>query len=371
MMKAWAYAEGGQEKADPEVQHQTWEMLAPLCGHGQSQSPIDIVSSTALERDSLPHLSFNIAEGVDFSKNLSKGSFEALGKGFTMFGKEQYRFDSIQWHTPSENTIDGQHADLEAQFVHQLADPALLDTFHRLAIVALLYRLGDCNDELGHLWQDFPADQAGSGDAFAAVFNVTLVLSSAVSDGYYHWDGSLTTPPCTEGVEWYLLKRQTTICQDQLDQLQTFLASVHGVRFNNRVTQPLYHRTVAQTPGSATTEPPSSPPLPTGIMGLRGPGNIGGGDELGTHTEGRNLDVVVAAAVPIALVCFCTAILVAYYIKRRSTWALSNRAVAQPVAKMGNATPVEMRVNSQRELEQGIEFAAEGNPVPGREGTTV
>merc|ERR1719248_121194 len=66
-------------------------------------------------------------------------------------------------------------------------------------------------------------------------------LSAELAQGYYHWYGSLTTPPCTEGVNWNLLKVRQTVCQRQVDKLK---AALYGTEFNNRVTMPLNHRVV-------------------------------------------------------------------------------------------------------------------------------
>ncbi|CAE8707220.1 unnamed protein product [Polarella glacialis] len=74
------------------------------------------------------------------------------------------------------------------------------------------------------------------------------MLTDRLSSGYYHWYGSLTTPPCTEGVSWNLLKVPEKVCQRQVDALRRALSTTQdGVSFSNRVVQPLNHRVVSET----------------------------------------------------------------------------------------------------------------------------
>merc|ERR1711939_718995 len=71
-------------------------------------------------------------------------------------------------------------------------------------------------------------------------------LADELKEGYYHWYGSLTPPPCTEGVNWNVLKKVETVCQRQVDVLKAALgATQSGLAFNNRVPQPLNHRVVS------------------------------------------------------------------------------------------------------------------------------
>ena len=78
------------------------------------------------------------------------------------------------------------------------------------------------------------------------------LLTPALADGYFHYTGSLTTPPCTEGVDWNLAKGVLSVCQAQLDRLAEGLKSVQdGVHINNRATQPVYQRDVTTTPGGS------------------------------------------------------------------------------------------------------------------------
>jgi hypothetical protein len=121
-----------------------------------------------------------------------------------------------------------------------------------------MYELGECNTFLDYFWADFTENKGVAAyDGEALDFNEKL--SAALAEGYYHWYGSLTTPPCTEGVSWNLLKVRQTVCQRQVDTLKAALgATQHGLEFNNRVPQPLNHR-VVRLNGAIEAEPTAAP----------------------------------------------------------------------------------------------------------------
>merc|ERR1719210_1512833 len=126
--------------------------------------------------------------------------FGGSPKGYSMIGGDKYNFYQVHWHTPSENTVDGMSFPLEAHFVHQLHDTALHGTYHRLAVIGLLYELDtECNPFLDKFWEAFPIKK-GISEYTGKNFNLNEKLNEEMKGGYYHWYGSLTTPPCTEGV---------------------------------------------------------------------------------------------------------------------------------------------------------------------------
>jgi carbonic anhydrase len=187
-------------------------------------------------------------------------SEEGAPKGHSVINGAKYNFYQVHWHTPSENTIDGQEFPLEAHFVHQLDDGALHGGYHRLAVIGLLYELGECNDFLDYFWEAFP-EKKGTAPYLGMPLDFNAKLSAALAEGYYHWWGSLTTPPCTEGVSWNLLKKRETVCQRQVDVLKAALSETqHGVGFNNRVPQPLYNRVISFVPNTAPARVPPTVP---------------------------------------------------------------------------------------------------------------
>merc|ERR1719327_54239 len=162
-----------------------------------------------------------------------------------MINGAKYNFYQVHWHTPSKNTVDGESFPLEAHFVHQLDDPTN-GGLHRLAVIGLLYEDGECNEFLDYFWGDFSNEKGSNVPYKGHVLDFNAKLAEQLAQGYYHWFGSLTTPPCTEGVSWNLLKARQKVCQRQIDKLKTALGTTQsGLQFNNRVPQPLNHRVVS------------------------------------------------------------------------------------------------------------------------------
>jgi hypothetical protein len=140
-------------------------------------------------------------------------------------------------------------------------------------VIGLLYELGECNEFLDYFWDTFPDDK-GTAAYEGEKLDFNEKFAKELAEGYFHWYGSLTTPPCTEGVNWNLVKKTQTVCQRQIDVMKAALAEEqYGIDFNNRVTMPLNHRVVTlngrlpDEPEPAVTEvqtsaTPTMTPLP-------------------------------------------------------------------------------------------------------------
>jgi len=265
----WLYAAEGATEASDTVQADTW---GGLCVTGHEQSPINVVTANVKQAatatiethfDTTATYVKNTGHGFqlfetspaasvfnDTDNTIAVDDFSGSAKGYSMVNGDKFNFYQVHWHSPSENTIDGESFPLEAHFVHQLDDVALHGTYHRLAVVGLIYELGtddECNEFLDRFWNVFPVDK-GHAEYPGENFDLNAKLTEELSHGYYHWYGSLTTPPCTEGVSWNLLKKREKVCQRQVNRLQQALGSTQsGIEFNNRVPQPLNHRIVTET----------------------------------------------------------------------------------------------------------------------------
>jgi len=325
----WVYSHSAQQSSSRAAQEATWP---GLCATGKEQSPIDVDTSAVIPAP-LAAISthfdttasyvkntghgFQLFETSPTAHNLVNGNLDTVAgqaKGYSFINGARFNFYQVHWHTPSENTIDGQSFAMEAHFVHQLDDAALHGTYHRLAVIALLYELGgdnECNAFLDQFWGAFPGS-TGMAEYTGGQLDFNAKLTEELTHGYYHWYGSLTTPPCTEGVSWNLLKVREKVCQAQVDRLQAALANTQAsIPFNNRVTQPLNHRVVADTsgvwsPGAQHLSPPAQ--AAPWLYAHQGQGSADAAAQAATWGglcvtghEQSPIDVVTSAAVPVPL----------------------------------------------------------------------
>ena len=202
-----------------------------VCGAGKHQSPIDIEHAHA---ETLPPLDFAYQPipltvtdtGHTFQVNAPAGS-----GGFTV-GGEHYDLVQFHFHRPSEEEIHGHRQAMVAHLVHKNAQG-------ELAVVAVLIRQGDSNGFLKQVFDHFPAKGASEASVSGATLNLSEFLPS--QRGYYTFDGSLTTPPCSEHVRWFVLKSAVSASAAQVQQF--------AARYprDARPVQPLNDRTVAET----------------------------------------------------------------------------------------------------------------------------
>lgn len=219
----WSY--GG--KTGPEY----WGSLSPdyaLCATGKLQSPIDIVDTTAKD---LPNISFQyqavpleiLNNGHCIQVNYAPGSYIEL---------DGERFDLIQFHfhTPSEHRVRARAAAAEMHFVHKSASGGL-------AVVGVFIDVGPHNARFDPIWNNLPASPAPARRLAASIHARDLLPPDLRT---FRYEGSLTTPPGTEGVKWCLLIQPIHMSSEQLAALRRI---VNG---NNRPTQPLNGRMVIE-----------------------------------------------------------------------------------------------------------------------------
>lgn len=208
-----------------------WGELAPAfvaCKEGKSQSPVDL---TGLVDVDLPPIKFKYAPvtlEVVNNGHAIQVNYPAGGQ-ITVDGKT-YDLLQFHFHSPSENTIEGRSFPLEAHLVHK-------DAEGKLAVVAVMFEIGPADPVVAEIW-DYMPPKAGTA-RLVSHLSVDAMQLLPENKEYFAFDGSLTTPPCTEGVKWMVLKQPMTI---SADQLKMFQMTMHGP--NNRPVQPLYERVV-------------------------------------------------------------------------------------------------------------------------------
>jgi len=210
---------------------ENWGSLSPnyqMCNIGKNQSPINITTSVDAN---LPPIGFNyktppseiINNGKTIQVNVEPGS-SIVVDGVT-YALKQYHF-----HTPSENHIAGKDFPLEAHFVHA-------DANGNLAVVAVMFEEGKANAQLAKIWEKMPMKADENNALKGEVKNIRSFLPQ--KQDYYRFNGSLTTPPCSEGVKWMVMKEPLTVSKQQVKK---FSQAVNGT--NNRPIQPQNARMV-------------------------------------------------------------------------------------------------------------------------------
>jgi len=137
----------------------------------------------------------------------------------------------MHFHSPSENHIRGKSYPLEAHLVHK-------DEDGNLAVIAVMFEEGPANAELAKFWAKLPAEE---GDKVALPAGMSVAGLPPRKHEYYRFSGSLTTPPCSEGVRWFVMKRPVTVSKDQV---ATFAKTLGFA--NNRPIQPVHAREILE-----------------------------------------------------------------------------------------------------------------------------
>jgi len=224
----WTYA------GDTGPDH--WAQLggkAIACGTGTRQSPVDIsgittpqMSKVVLNYNSVPATIQNTGKTIRITPQ---------GAGDLVLDGVKYTLQYIEFHSPSEHAINGHRATLESQFVHENAKG---DT----VIVAVLYDVGVADPMLGSLWTYLPTDPGKPVPLPDLLINAQDLQPP--TEDFYAYSGSLTTPPCTEGVTWLVYSSPLSISAEQADAFERLVGP------NARPMQPRHDRNFLHIAGS-------------------------------------------------------------------------------------------------------------------------
>ena len=205
-----------------------WGDLDPAwetCKTGANQSPIDITDPLYSE-----------AANTSFFYTASKGTvvnnghtimFTPDSGGYMTIGGERYDLLQIHFHSPSEHLLYSSQFDMEGHLVHKSASG-------RYAVVATFFANGAANDAVNAIW-GLASDAENKETAMTEPLDPSALLFYQKS--YFRYEGSLTTPPCSEGLVWIVLQGVMTASPDQFNKLTGLFGP------NARPTQPLNGRT--------------------------------------------------------------------------------------------------------------------------------
>jgi carbonic anhydrase len=190
-----------------EAGPQAWHQLKPeydKCGSGTRQSPIDIRDGIRVDMDPVQFeyraSAFRVIDnGHTVQVNVARGNFiDVMGRRFEL---QQFHF-----HRPSEERIDGRQFDMVAHLVHK-------DLEGRLAVVAVLLERGGAHALVQTVWNNLPLEK---GEELSARATIDLNQLLPKDPRYFTYMGSLTTPPCSEGVLWMVMQQPVNVSSEQI-----------------------------------------------------------------------------------------------------------------------------------------------------------
>ena len=183
---------------------------------GKRQSPINIIDLDVIDDASLKPIDIHYSGNVKIHELTNNGhsiqyNFE---KGdFIILNDDKYELKQIHFHEASEHTINGIRYPLEMHLVHISKD-------NKTAVLAIMAKEGESSEPFTFLEKYLPVN---NGETKLIDTNFDLNLNLPKNKEYYTYNGSLTTPPCTQNVTWFVYKNPITISVDQVKQLQKLM----------------------------------------------------------------------------------------------------------------------------------------------------
>jgi carbonic anhydrase len=209
-----------------------WGRLDPAyraCADGHQQSPIDIHGARL--NKALQPLEFHYIAGPVTLENDGRIITVRVEPGsYMVAGGVRYELVRLEFHHPSEDAIQGRLTDLEVYLVHRSAEGKIAIVTERMNM-----ERGDPNAFLAQLWPHLPAGANSSAKVTEEIDAGGLLPADR---GYWTYMGSLTTPPCTEGVRWFVFEEEETISREQLRAYTAIF------KMNSRPLQDLHGRRI-------------------------------------------------------------------------------------------------------------------------------
>ncbi|MBE0498830.1 MAG: carbonic anhydrase family protein [Campylobacterales bacterium] len=213
--KHWEYGKNGPAH---------WEEFSKTCGEGHAQSPINIIpgKTLSISHEYELHLDEDVHTTAGVIDNGHSIKVTPKTGGKLEFHGETFHLLQFHFHGKSEHTIDSKRYDLVAHMVHQ--NPLT----EQLAVIAVFFEEGKNNPLLDNI----------IGNVGKTIRIDPQDLLPEDTAHYYHYIGSLTTPPCTENVQWYLLKTPVSASKDQIEAFRKYYVD------NERPVQELFDRQI-------------------------------------------------------------------------------------------------------------------------------
>jgi len=200
-----AGAQAAHWEYDGAMGPENWGKEFPTCGRGKSQAPLNIKGPFEKVRYSV-------------APDYKQGQLKIVNNGHTIqvnvpvgskirIDGKPYDLLQFHFHRPSEEHIDGKPSAMVIHFVHKNAEG-------ELAVLGVMLREGNENPGIKTLWTHAPKAEGPEVVPDGVMFNPGNLLPREMD--FFHYDGSLTTPPCTEKVKFYILKTQVNVSKEQM-----------------------------------------------------------------------------------------------------------------------------------------------------------
>lgn len=221
-----------------------------LCATGMAQSPIDIAGYSEVDTtDSYKPISLTYVAVTDFTRDVEGHNFKLIGSFGTLTavdvdktGNYTYAAMQFHFHAPSEHTLEDIEYPLELHMVHALVSSSAVNPLG-YAVLSVLFEEGAENAFLSSVIASSPTS-----------IDVSTLIGSSTMDNYYMYKGGLTTPPCTEAVNWYIYGHVLTASPAQIktfNDMWELNPAFAGGKGNNREVQDLNGRLLLHYEDSA------------------------------------------------------------------------------------------------------------------------
>jgi len=220
----------GEWSYEGETGPESWGVLSSdfaLCGSGGSQSPVNVELANVGSTDHTLEIDYQETPVVLTNNGHTIQVNHASGSTISFDGTT-YELLQFHFHKMSEHTLDGELAAMELHLVHQ-------DDAGNLAVIGVLIEPGEANTVAENFWGYWSIEEGE-----ASLDEITINIADILPDdrSYYTYEGSLTTPPCSEGVRWIVMQNPIELSQEQIDAYGEILDGT------NRPVQPLNARLI-------------------------------------------------------------------------------------------------------------------------------
>jgi carbonic anhydrase len=233
----WAEQKSGEPHVEWEYSGKNgpknWGQLSPeylMAKIGKNQSPINIAGASVIEAE-LPPIEFDYSQ-IPLKVLFNGHTVQAVctGGGSIKVDGIEFALQQFHFHSPSENHIYGKSFPLEAHLVHA-------DKDGNIAVIAVMFSEGAHNKVLAQIWANTPRAEGNTNTPEGMKINAIDLLPG--DRDYYRFNGSLTTPPCSENVRWLVMKNTVALSKAQIKTLQSIIGFA-----NNRPIQPTNARPI-------------------------------------------------------------------------------------------------------------------------------